>query len=267
MLAAQRRAMILAELTRDGTVKVSQLVDLLQVSDMTVRRDLLALQRQGLLEKVHGGAMAIAEPSTAEPGFEVNAARRRAEKQAIAERAARLVRPGSSIAVSAGTTTHAFVSHLVDIPGLTVVTNSIQVADVFYQAGWESSSVLLTGGMRTPSDALVGPVAVRTLGSLHVDAVFMGVHGMDDVAGFTSPNMLEAEANRAMIRSGRRLIVLTDSSKWGIVGLSSMADLSEASVLVTDSGLPAHASALLSELVPELILVENAERGSVPAGL
>jgi DeoR/GlpR family transcriptional regulator of sugar metabolism len=256
MLAAQRRARILAELDHDGTVRVSELVALLQVSDMTVRRDLQALQRQGLLEKVHGGALAVAEPSAAEPGFEVNSARQRIEKEAVALRAATLVRPGSSIAVSAGTTTHAFVRHIVDIPGLTVVTNSVRVAEVFYQAGHEPTSVLLTGGWHTPSDALVGPVAIDALTPLHVDSVFMGVHGMDEQAGFSTPNLLEAETNRAMIASGRRLIVLTDSSKWGIVGLSSMASLSEAAVVITDSGLPAQATGILSERVPELILVD-----------
>lgn len=79
---------------------------------------------------------------------------------------------------------------------------------------------------------------------------------MDQRAGFSTPNLLEAETNRAMIRSGRRLVVLTDSSKWGIVGLSSMAELSDASVVVTDSGLPAHAIGVPSERVPELVLVD-----------
>ena len=208
MLAAQRRSLILAELGRDGTVKVSDLVARLGVSDMTVRRDLQALHRQGLLEKVHGGAMAVAEPSTAEPGFEANSARRQLEKEAIAVQAASLVRPGSAIAVSAGTTTHAFARHLVDIPDLTVVTNSVWVADLLHRSGRESNSVLVTGGLRTPSDALVGPVAITALSSLHVDAVFLGVHGMEERAGFSTPNLLEAETNRAMIRSGRRLVVL-----------------------------------------------------------
>ena len=110
-----------------------------------------------------------------------------------------------------------------DIPDLTVVTNSVWVADLLHRAGRDSISVLVTGGLRTPSDALVGPVAITALSSLHVDAVFLGVHGMEERAGFSTPNLLEAETNRAMIRSGRRLVVLADSSKWGVVGLSSMA--------------------------------------------
>ena len=83
----------------------------------------------------------------------------------------------------------------------------------------------------------MGPVAVSSLRSLHVDAFFMGVHGMDVRAGFSTPNLLESETNRAMIERSRRLIVCADSSKWGVVGLSSMAGSREAAVLITDSGL------------------------------
>lgn len=256
MLAVQRRSKILAELNNGGSVKVSDLVAILGVSDMTVRRDLTVLQRHGLLEKVHGGAVVRTEPSTAEPGFEAKSARRLAEKEAIALRAASMVAPGSAIAVSAGTTTHLFARHLVGIPGLTVVTNSFWVADVLHRGAADSVSVLLTGGLRTPSDALVGPIAVAALASLHLDAVFMGVHGMDSRAGFSTPNLLEAETNRAMCRSARRLIVLADSTKWGVVGLSSMADLSDASVVITDTGLPAQASAILGEQAEALVLVD-----------
>jgi DeoR/GlpR family transcriptional regulator of sugar metabolism len=256
MLAAQRRAVILSELDRDGTVRVSDLVRILGVSDMTVRRDLGALERQGLLDKVHGGAMVRAEPSTSEPGFEANSARQRAEKEAIAARAASLVQPGSAIAISAGTTTYALARHLVDVPQLTVVTNSIWVADVLYRASSNSTSVLLTGGLRTPSDALVGPLAITSLTSLHLDAVFMGVHGMDTRAGFSTPNLLEAETNRAMISAGRRLVVLADSTKWGIVGLSTMAELNDASLVISDTNLSAYASRVLSDRVEDLVLVD-----------
>ncbi|MCB0908155.1 MAG: DeoR/GlpR transcriptional regulator [Nocardioidaceae bacterium] len=256
MLAVQRRGAIISELERRGIVKVSELVDQLGVSDMTIRRDLSALERQGMLHKVHGGAVLYAEPSTSEPGFEAKSARRLAEKEAIAARAASLVAPGSAIAISAGTTTHLFARHLTDIPGLTVVTNSVWVADVLHRSGSDSVSVLLTGGLRTPSDALVGPIAIAALRSLHLDGVFMGVHGMDAYAGFSTPNLLEAETNRAMVRSARRLIVLADSTKWGVVGLSSMAELSEASMIVSDTGLSRTAVSALEEQVEDLLLVE-----------
>ncbi len=270
MLAAERRAHILSELEREGTVRVSDLVGELGVSDMTVRRDLDLLQREGVLEKVHGGAVARAEPSTAEPGFEAKSARQLAEKEAIAARAASLVQPGSAIAVSAGTTTHIMAKHLAGIPGLTVVTNSVWVADVLHrsmqsqQSQQSSMSVLLTGGLRTPSDALVGPIAISALRSLHLDAVFMGVHGMDPHAGFSTPNLLEAETNRAMVAAGRRLVVVADSTKWGVVGLSSMAALTDAAVVVTDRGLPAHAARTLAEHVGELIEVRPESSSALP---
>jgi len=261
MLAAQRRAEILARLERDGIVRVSELVSALGVSDMTIRRDLLTLDEQGALEKVHGGAVVRAEPSTAEPGFEAKSVRQLAQKEAIAARAAQLVHPGSAIAISAGTTTFALARHLVGIPGLTVVTNSVWVADLLHGARVPSHTVLLTGGVRTPSDALVGPLTIAALRSLHLDTVFMGVHGMDAGAGFSTPNLMEAEANRAMIASGRRLVVVADSTKWGVVGLSSMADLSKASALITDTGLSVTARQSLAEHVDELVLVvpENSD--------
>ena len=121
--------------------------------------------------------------------------------------------------------------------------------------GRGSPPLLHFGGLRTPSDALVGPVAIAALESLHVDTVFMGVHGMDARAGLSTPNMLEAETNRAMIRCARRLIVLADSTKWGVVGLSSMAELSQASVIISDTGMPAQVSAQLAEQCDELVLV------------
>lgn len=259
MLAAQRRSEIMALLERDRIVRVSHLVSALGVSDMTIRRDLLALHERGALEKVHGGAVVRAEPSTAEPGFQAKSARQMAQKEAIAARAAQLVHPGSAIAVSAGTTTFAFARHLVAIPGLTVVTNSVWVADLLHGARVPSHTVLLTGGVRTPSDALVGPMAIAALRSLHLDTVFMGVHGMDADAGFSTPNLLEAETNRAMIASGRRLVVVADSTKWGVVGLSSMAALSKASALITDTGLSQTARQALAEHVDELVLVAPQE--------
>ncbi|CAA9403833.1 DeoR/GlpR family DNA-binding transcription regulator [uncultured Nocardioides sp.] len=259
MLAAQRRSEIMTLLERDRIVRVSHLVNALGVSDMTIRRDLQALHEQGALEKVHGGAVVRAEPSTAEPGFEAKSARQLAQKESIAAHAAAMVRPGSAIAVSAGTTTFAFARHLLAIPGLTVVTNSVWVADLLHGARVPSHTVLLTGGVRTPSDALVGPLAIAALRSLHLDTVFMGVHGMDANAGFSTPNLLEAETNRAMIASARRMVVLADSTKWGVVGLSSMATLSTASALVTDTGLSQAARQALADDVDELVLVEPDE--------
>ncbi|GAA1601738.1 DeoR/GlpR family DNA-binding transcription regulator [Actinoplanes couchii] len=255
MLAQQRQAAILDRVRATGGVRVTELAAEFSVSDMTIRRDLEALAERGLLAKVHGGATTVAPGSAHEPGFTAKSVRERGEKTAIAMRAAALVSPGDAIALSAGTTTAELAQRLVDVPALTVVTNSIPVADVFYRAGRADQTVVLTGGTRTPSDALVGPVAVAAIGTLHLDMLFLGVHGMSERAGYTTPNLMEADVNRALVEAAERLVVLADHTKWGTVGISSIVPLSRAHVLITDDGLDEGARELLSETVPELVVV------------
>ncbi len=256
VLAKQRQAYILDRIREDGAVRVSDLVRELGVSDMTIRRDLETLHDLGLLEKVHGGATTASEGTLFEPGFAVKSTMQEREKTAIAAAAARLVEPGSAIALSAGTTTHALARRLTDVPGLTIVTNSVPVADVMYRAGRPDQTIILTGGVRTPSDALVGPFAVAALRTVHLDLVFMGVHGMESKTGFTTPNILEAETDRALVEAGRRLIIVADHTKWGVIGISSFARLDQADILVSDVGLETDARAELTTQVRELVLVD-----------
>ncbi|MEV0409120.1 DeoR/GlpR family DNA-binding transcription regulator [Actinoallomurus sp. NPDC050550] len=256
MLAQQRQQAILELVQRRGGVRVADLVREFGVSDMTIRRDLEVLSERGLVTKVHGGATTVGTASTEEPGFAAKSVRQRQEKEAIARRAAQLVRPGTAIAVSAGTTTWTLANHLTDVPDLTVVTNSVRIADVFYRAARTDQTIVLTGGIRTPSDALVGPVAVNAIRSLNVDLLLLGVHGMSTRAGFTTPNLMEAETDRAMVGSARRLAVLADHTKWGTVGLSTIARLTDADVLITDAGIGEDARKGLSEAVGELVVVD-----------
>jgi DeoR/GlpR family transcriptional regulator of sugar metabolism len=258
MLARQRQALIMERVREDGGVRVADLVRELGVSDMTIRRDLEILNDRGLLEKVHGGATALSEGSLTEPTFITKSGRQQAEKDAIAAAAAELVEPGMAIAISAGTTTHALARRLVDMPRITVVTNSIPVADVLYHGGRPDQAIILTGGVRTPSEALVGPFAVAALRTVHVDLVFVGVHGMDPHSGFTCPNLLEADTDRALIDSGRRLVVVADHTKWGVIGISSIAGLDQTDVLITDSGLGEESRRMLEGLVRQLIVVDPA---------
>ena len=255
MLAHQRQVRILAELRRAGAVKVADLTELLGVSDMTIRRDLEQLSAEGVARKVHGGAV-LAGQVAFEPGFAAKSLLATSAKHAIAEAAVMLISPGAAIALSAGTTTWALAHLIAAIPGLTVVTNSTTVADVITAADPAGQvTVILTGGVRTPSAALVGPVADRTIAGMHVDQLFLGVHGMDPRAGFTTPNIAEAETNRALIASADQVIVCADSTKWGAVGLASFAPLSVADVLITDEGLAADAQDALRESVGTLTVV------------
>jgi DeoR/GlpR family transcriptional regulator of sugar metabolism len=253
MLARQRQELILDAVRTTGGARVSELVERLGVSDMTVRRDIEVLATRGLVTRVHGGATA-AGSSVDEPGFAAKSGLHTAAKQAIAAAAAALIEPGASVALSAGTTTHAVASSLLTVPRLTVVTNSLRVAEVLHESHRDDLTVVLTGGERTPSDALVGPVAVAALRRLHVDWLLMGVHGMDAEAGFTTPNLVEAETNRALVASARRVAVVADNSKWGVVGLSTIATLDEVDVVVTDVGLEEDARKILESSCARLVL-------------
>ncbi len=254
VLPRQRQTYILDKIRRSGGVKVAELVSDLGVSDMTIRRDLDVLETDGLVVKVHGGATALHQRASHEPGFEAKSSLQRTEKEAIAVSAASLVEPGTAIGLSAGTTTHALARRLVEIPRITVVTNSVWVADVLHQGGTSDQTVLLTGGRRTPSDALVGPFAVAALRSIHLDQVFLGVHGLDARAGLTTPNMLEAETDRALIDAGRKLVVVADHTKWGAVGMNTISGLDRVDVWVTDAGLGAAVRSVAAELIPDVIL-------------
>ena len=273
MLARQRQTLILERVREDGGVRVADLARELGVSDMTVRRDLELLHNRGLIEKVHGGATSLPGSALFEPGFAVKLRLQQDEKDAIADAAVGLIAPGTAIGISAGTTTYALARRLIDVAGLTVVTNSVPVADVLHRAGRSDQTIILTGGVRTPSDALVGPFAVAALRTIHLDQVFMGVHGMDPQSGFTTPNVLEADTDRALIASARRLVVVADSSKWGVIGISSIARLDEADTLVTDSGLTDEARAIAAEQVREVVIApvgdgtaEASLDGNRPAG-
>ncbi|MEJ7647499.1 MAG: DeoR/GlpR family DNA-binding transcription regulator [Nakamurella sp.] len=258
MTGHERRRLILTALA-SGAVRVSELTEQLGVSDMTIRRDLEILESHGWLRKVHGGAVP-AESSTNEPGFEAKSLLEQPAKRAIAEHAATLVEPHSVIGISAGTTTWMLARSLQFHPGpLTVVTNSSTVANVpMAAAGGGAATVILTGGVRTPSAALVGPIADRSIGSLHLDRLFLGVHGMDARAGFTTPNLAEAQTNHVLIQHARQVVVLADSTKWATVGLSDFGALSIADVLITDDQLTAEAQRHLGDLVGELIIVSSA---------
>lgn len=262
MLAAARQSAIVTRARERGTVRVTELAAQFAVSEMTVRRDIDMLVSSGLLERVHGGAMLPGGGlSTDEPGFESKIVREEREKLAIAREAASLVRPGSAIGISAGTTTWRLASLLAGAPlECTVVTNSVQVASELYpRAGTGRGHVILTGGERTPSDALVGPIAISALRQLHLDYLFLGVHGMDEHEGFTTPNLLEAEADRAFVTAARRVVVLADHTKWGTVGMSTIAGLDEAAVVISDDGLSRHAREVLSARAGELRIVSTDE--------
>ena len=238
MLRERRQQTILEEIERAGSVSVAALSESLGVSDMTVRRDLEELSAQKLLRKVHGGAVPLPKTAT-EPHFAQKQRLNRAEKRAIAGAALGFVNDGDTVALSAGTTTCQIAAALRrDRGSFTFVTNSTNVALTLQENGWEQ--IVLSGGMfRTPSDALVGPFADRTLRTLNADVLFLGVHGVHPDAGLTTPNIAEAETDRCLVDAAQKVVVVADHSKLGVVALARIVPLSRVDVFVTDEQAPA----------------------------
>lgn len=235
-------------------MRVRALAERLNVSDMTIRRDLDVLAGRNLVEKVHGGAAMVGNHTTFEPGFEAKRARQQDEKARIAAVAAELVSPGSAIGLSAGTTTWALAQRLLNVPNLTVVTNAPATAHTLYQGHRSDQTIVLTGGVRTPSDALVGPLATQALTRIQVDVLFLGVHGMDLDAGFTTPNLAEAEVNSAFLGSAEKVVVVADHTKWRMRGLARIAPLERADMIISDDLLPSAAVKAFNDLDVELQL-------------
>lgn len=260
MLAAERRQAILRALDNGGAVRVADLAADLDVSEMTVRRDLDAMDAQDLLRKVHGGAVSRHNRGE-EPGSSVKAGLQREQKAAIATAAAATVEDGMTVAISAGTTTTELARRLRHRPSITVVTNSVSVFSVLTDPsadGSDAPQVYLSGGVRTPSDALVGPIADAAIASFRVDATYLGVHGFDPDAGLTTPNIAEAQTNRTLIGISARLIVVADHTKFGEIGACVFAPLRQVDTIVVDDGLGVEQRAVVAAQVGTLTIADVA---------
>ncbi|WP_258369285.1 DeoR/GlpR family DNA-binding transcription regulator [Georgenia satyanarayanai] len=244
LLARQRQQQILAVVSQHGGVRVADMVDQLGVSEMTIRRDITSLVRRGLVSRVHGGAVSPSR-STEEPAFALKATQHQDEKARIGRHAAARVEAGDAVALSAGTTTLAVARALVahpDFATLTIITNSLPAADILHQAAMHareashpSPTIVLTGGERTPSDALVGPATIDYLRAVRVDWVFLGAHGFDPTIGLMTPNLQEAATNAALLATGRSVVAVLDSSKWGVRGVRAFCGVEDLAALVTDA--------------------------------
>ncbi|CAN5710262.1 hypothetical protein BH24ACT21_BH24ACT21_09060 [soil metagenome] len=172
--------------------------------------------------------------TAAEPHFTQKQRLNREEKKTIAREASPLVEDGHTIALSAGTTTWQIADALrAGVEELTFITNSTNIALTLQEKGW--AQIVLSGGIfRTPSDALVGPFAERTLKTLNADVLFIGVHGIHPDAGLTTPNVAEAETNRCLVEAAQKIVVVADHTKLGVIALAKIAPISGIDVFVTD---------------------------------
>lgn len=229
------------------------------VSEMTIRRDLQALEDTGLIRRTHGGA--VRWPQTERTPDIIARERRqtfaRAQKAAIARYAAKeLVRDGDSIILEGSTTVTAMVPFLSSRLGLTAMTNSLVTADELGRRLTPSATILCAGGILRPeSSTFVGPIAERFFRDLHVDRLFLSATGLTARHGVTDPQILETQVKRAMIESASEVILMLDSTKWGTRSLTRVLDLAEITMLITDESAPAELVGNLREQGVQVVLV------------
>ena len=254
-LPAQRRRRLLELVVERGSVRVEEMSALFEVTGETIRRDLIWLEEQGQLQRSHGGAVTS---QLTETTYENRLHEHEARKFAIAQHAKTLVHSGSTILVDSGTTTRYLAREIAGIDSLTVITNALTTALEFM--GNEAITVVSTGGtIRTATLGAVGSIAESTLDSIRVDHVFLATHGFSAEFGLTYPDFSEAAVKKAMIRSGREVTLLADSSKWGRDSLVKVAALTAVDRIITDSGLPDDGIAEIGALGVELIVVPTPE--------
>lgn len=237
----ERRAQIAQLVSDTGEVDVSALADRYSVSDTSIRRDLMILEEQGRLRRVHGGA--VAPHLGGHAGIAAAKMREHVEeKRRIAAVAAALIRPGQVILMDSGTTVaqvpSQFPAALRAVNAITAVTHSLLVIQEL--AGWEGLHLNCLGGLFLPDyQAFVGPQTVASLRSFSADVAFLGCDGLTLEAGITTPHVLIAEVGATMAARARRVVALADSSKLGRFGFTTIVPLRQVDVLITDSGASA----------------------------
>jgi DeoR/GlpR family transcriptional regulator of sugar metabolism len=233
MLREHRLREIERLLSSNGRVAVSELTALFDVSEMTIRRDLNALEAKRKLERVHGGALRVRlnEGSSEAPVLErmnVNIE----EKQLIAAAVAEMIGPNESIFIGSGTTTLFVARAIADRDGLTIVSNSLPVLNEL--AHNRGITVIAVGGfLRRNELSMIGHFAEAVIQELHVDRVFMGMRGIDPRYGLTSDHPQELITDRRIMSISEEIIVLGDSSKFGYVATSLTAPITAATTIIT----------------------------------
>jgi DeoR family transcriptional regulator, aga operon transcriptional repressor len=236
MLIDERRQHILELIQNRGRALVSDLSEQLNISQITIRKDLDYLQSKGVIQRSHGGALRIQSSALIDPTLQEKQKRNFREKERIAAAATKMIEEGQCIILDSGTTTTAVAQGLKHFKQLTVITNAVNIAAEL--AGTEVEVILVGGTMRKNSFSLVGPLAEDNLEEMHADILFLGVDGFDLEVGITTPNFLESRVNRAMVKAARQVVAVCDSSKFGRRSLSRIVPPGTIHHVITDQNLP-----------------------------
>jgi len=254
MIKKKRQAQILEILLKEEAITVTVLAELLNVSTVTIRKDLTELEQANKLYRSHGKAIMINPFSY---NRSVNEKEKIAveQKDAIGREAAKLITRDDSIIIASGTTVHALARNIKPIHRLTVVSASLTVSEILSQD--ENNDILQLGGMlRHSSLSVVGQYSKQILENCSFSKLFIGVDGIDFDFGFTTTDMREAELNQQMMRAAQKVIVLADSSKFGKRGFAKIGNIEDIDVIITDAGVSQNVINLINDHGITLIIAQ-----------
>jgi DeoR/GlpR family transcriptional regulator of sugar metabolism len=271
LLAEERRFRIREVLSRERTVTASELIRTLGVTAATVRRDLAALEKEGVLVRSHGGAVSRTSSTNFQPSYDALGRNNRAEKLAIAREAERLILDGETVFLEGSTTVYELARRLLHRNRLTVITNSPPILDELQRSG--HVSVISTGGeLQKDVFYLSGVWAQRALSEIRVDKAVLGVGAIDPSYGISTGSQAEAQIKKMILKSARVSIALADHGKFGNQGFAYVGPITDIDILVTDSATPAQYLRPIREAGVELILADvreqsiETERNESPRG-
>lgn len=235
MNLTERHTLILEKLHQQDTVSVNELSNELNVSSVTIRKDLKLLEDRNLLYRAHGSA-SLKNPYINEQPVNEKEKINTEQKHKIAKRAAALLEPHDSIIIASGTTVIEFAHQIDHSMELTVLTASLQAATAI--AGSPNIEVIQLGGsVRRTSNSVIGPFAENMLTEFTCNKLFIGVDGIDTAFGLSTTSSMEASLNKTMIKVAQKVIVLADSSKFRRRGFGRICDLTQAHILITDDNI------------------------------
>lgn len=238
----ERRQRILVDVKEDGEDLIPRLSEKYGVSEMTIRRDLKALEEEGLILRTYGGAMVAPQSRDA---LEISSWERRrqraaVQKEAIASHAAGLVEEGDIVILEGGTTAAALVPFLRGKRRLKIVSNGLPIITAMAERLGSGATLICTGGMFHPETrTFIGPVTNRFFREFHAHRLFLSATGFTLEAGATDPEMLGTETKHRMVEAANEVILLLDSSKFGVTSLMNVLALDQVTLLITDDGAPA----------------------------
>lgn len=232
-----RRAKILEDLEQKGQITVNELSEMFKVSKVTIRNDLVLLEKQNMLIRARGGAIKVKlsrmgfDPSISDKQREFQT-----EKQRIGKAAVKLIQEGDTILLDSGTTTTEIAKNLGTFKSLTIITNALNIASILSE--YEGCSIFMPGGfLRKNSLSLVGVLADESFQKFFCDKLFLGTDGFDTTYGLSTANSEEAHLNQIMIKNAKKVIVVADSSKFEKRRFAFIGPISDVDIVITDSGI------------------------------